>query len=226
MRKMMWWVSTVAMVMLGLGVTACSTTPSGSDQPQLLSDAATSYGDFTKEDPTLDKFVKSGHAYAIFPNIGKGAIGIGGAYRRGVVYEQGSPTGWTDMTQGTLGVQLGGQSYAELIVFKDKTALNNFESGDFSLSAQASAVAASSGAAAAAKYDNGVVVFVRGLSGLMFEASVGGQSFGYRPMNQDNNEAVATPSNPAPPPPASPTPQQPTSLEPPPNNTVRPPSNN
>jgi|HubBroStandDraft_1064217.scaffolds.fasta_scaffold375603_1 lipid-binding SYLF domain-containing protein len=231
MRKMTHWVASLAVLAGCLGIVACSTTPPGSDQQQLMNDSNTCYSDFTKDDPTLDKFVKDAYGYAIFPSIGKGAIGIGGAYGRGVVYQEGTAVGWTDVSQGSLGVQLGGQTYSELIVFKDKGAMDNFKSNDFALSATASAVAAASGAAATTKFDNGVAVFVRGINGLMFEASVGGQSFGYRPLNQDS-ETSAPPPPPPPAPAAVPpsAPQQqsappPSNLEPPTNNTSRPPSN-
>ena len=123
MRKMTHWVASLAVLAGCLGIVACSTTPPGSDQQQLMNDSNTCYSDFTKDDPTLDKFVKDAYGYAIFPSIGKGAIGIGGAYGRGVVYQEGTAVGWTDVSQGSLGVQLGGQTYSELIVFKDKGAM-------------------------------------------------------------------------------------------------------
>jgi lipid-binding SYLF domain-containing protein len=215
------WMTPVMMVgaLVALGAVGCSTTPPSGDQQQLMSDSATTYGAFGKDDPTLDQFVHGAYGYAVFPSIGKGAAGIGGAYGRGVVYEQGSAEGWTDVTQGSLGFQLGGQTYSELIVFKDKEAMDNFKSGNFSLSATASAVASASGAAATTKFDKGVAVFVRGANGLMFEASVGGQSFGYRPLGQEESESSAQ-TPPPPPPPAPSGSEQPPSgnLEPPPNN--------
>src|SRR5580692_814744 len=121
MRSIVKWISPL-MLMACLAAVGCTTTPPSGDQQQLMTDAQASYADFSKEDPTLDKFIDNSYGYAIFPSIGKGAIGIGGAYGRGVVYEQGAAKGWTDMTQGSLGVQLGGQTYSELVVFKDKTA--------------------------------------------------------------------------------------------------------
>jgi lipid-binding SYLF domain-containing protein len=196
MRSIVKWVSPLMVLTTAtLALIACSTTPPTGDQQNLLNNSTTAYNDFITEDPTLDSFVKNAYAYAIFPSIGKGAVGIGGAFGRAVVVEQGQRVGWADVTQGSLGVQLGGQTYSELIVFHDKAALDNFKSGDFALAATASAVAASSGAAATAKFDNGVAVFVRGLSGLMFEASIGGQSFDYRPMDQDSGATLPPPSN-------------------------------
>jgi lipid-binding SYLF domain-containing protein len=183
MRTITQFITLLVLAGSGLALTACSTTPPSGDQQNLMNNADSAYKDFMTGDPTLVDFMKNSYGYAIFPSIGKGAIGIGGAYGRGVVYEQGTRVGWTDVTQGTLGAQLGGQTYSELIVFKDKESLDNYKSGDFALAANASAVVASSGAGAIAKFDNGIAVFVRNVNGLMFEASIGGQSFGYRPIN-------------------------------------------
>jgi lipid-binding SYLF domain-containing protein len=182
MRKLTFFLCTMAIA--GWTLVACSTVPPTGDQQDLENNSTAAFNGFLQEDQSLSAFVKSGYGYAIFPSIGKGAIGVGGAYGRGELFEQGTRIGWTDVTQGSIGVQLGGQTYSELIVFQDKTAIDNFKSGDFALAAAASAVAASSGAAATAKYDNGVCVFTRSQSGLMFEASVGGQSFGYRPLSE------------------------------------------
>jgi lipid-binding SYLF domain-containing protein len=138
---------------------------------------------FKKVDPSLDKFFKNAKGWAVFPTVAKGAVGIGGAGGKGVLFEKGKPVGTTSLTQVTVGLALGGQSFSEIIFFENDLALTKFKGGDFSLAAQVSAVAAASGAAAAAKYTQGVAVFTAGESGLMFEASVGGQGFGFTPFD-------------------------------------------
>jgi lipid-binding SYLF domain-containing protein len=117
--------------------------------------------------------------YVIFPNVGKGAIGIGGAAGNGILYEQGTAVGKAKMKQVTVGFQFGGQAYREVIFFESQAALDQFKGGNFELSAQASAVAATKGASADVKYRNGIMVFTQEKGGLMYEASVGGQKFGY-----------------------------------------------
>jgi lipid-binding SYLF domain-containing protein len=131
-------------------------------------------------DPTLAKVLNEAHGYAVFPSIGKGAIGIGGACGRGVLYENGKAVGYCDMKQASIGLQLGGQTYAEIIAFTTKEALDSFKTGNFAFDAQATAVALKSGASANAKYSNGVAVFTMDEAGLMYEASVGGQKFNYQ----------------------------------------------
>jgi lipid-binding SYLF domain-containing protein len=156
----------------------CSTAPKTQAKRQsLLTQSTEALDDFKQTDPTVDRFLKNAYGYAVFPGIGKGAIGVGGAYGRGVVYEQGKFVGFCDMSQGSIGFQLGGQEYSELIAFQNRDALDNFKGNNMEFAAQASAVAATAGAAATAKYDHGVKVFTETVGGLMYEASVGGQKF-------------------------------------------------
>jgi len=147
------------------------------------------------------QFFDKCYGYAVFPGIGKGGIGIGGAHGKGKVYAGGKYVGDTSMTQVTVGLQLGGQAYREIIFFEDKRAFDEFTSGNFEFGGQASAVAITAGASAqagttgttagasasqnaaatAAKYSSGMAVFTVAKGGLMYEASVGGQKFGYTP---------------------------------------------
>jgi lipid-binding SYLF domain-containing protein len=132
-------------------------------------------------DPTLKKHLDNTYAYAIFPTVGKGGVIVGGAYGRGEVYERGAMVGWADISQATIGAQLGGQTFTEVILFESQEAFNNFKNNKLKFAANVSAVAMKSGAADSAKYTNGVLVFVEPKAGLMLEAAVGGQSFSYQP---------------------------------------------
>jgi lipid-binding SYLF domain-containing protein len=144
---------------------------------------------------------KSSYGYAVFPTIGKGGIGIGGAHGKGRVYQQGKYVGDTSMTQISIGLQLGGQAYSEIIFFEDQRALNEFTSGNFGFSGNVSAVAITAGASASAGtegsttagasggkkdattaggYQKGMAVFTIAKGGLMYEASVAGQKFSYK----------------------------------------------
>ncbi len=136
---------------------------------------------FTQRDPGLQRFFDEAYGYVVFPNVGKGAIGVGGAYGKGQVFEQEHPIGTAKLIQLTVGFQWGGQAYSELIFFEDKAALDRFKSGKLEFSAQASAVAITLGASATADYENGVAVFTMTKGGLMYEASIGGQSFSFEP---------------------------------------------
>ena len=145
-------------------------------------------------------FFGKSYGYAVFPTIGKGGIGIGGAYGKGRVYVNGTYVGNTSMTQLTVGFQLGGQAYSQIIFFEDHRAYREFTSGNFEFGAQASAVAITAGASAEASttgtsagasagqhdaktttagfgYQKGMAVFTVAKGGLMYEASICGQKF-------------------------------------------------
>ncbi len=148
-------------------------------------------------------FFGNSYGYALFPTIGKGGIGIGGAYGEGRVYRGGNHVGDTSMAQVTIGFQLGGQAYSQIIFFEDQRAFREFTSGQFEFGAQASAVAITAGASAEAStggsaaagasggshnaktvsagYRKGMAVFTVAKGGLMYEASIGGQKFSYTP---------------------------------------------
>ncbi len=164
------------------GLPACSTAPrSAEGRTELDTDVAKAMATFKKGDPGMDAFLAKAQGYAIFPTVGKGAVGIGGAYGKGEVFEKGVMVAYCDLSQASIGLALGGQAYSELIAFETPAALEKFKSGNFAFSAQASAVALKSGATANAKYTDGVAVFTAGESGLMYEASIGGQKFSCRP---------------------------------------------
>ena len=132
-----------------------------------------------KSDPGIQEFFDGAAGYAVFPTVGKGAIGIGGAHGKGLVIVNDKAIGKTSLSQITVGLSLGGQKYAQFIFFKDETALGHFQRGNYEMGAQASAVAVTAGASADANYDSGVAVFTNVGGGLMADASVGGQKFTY-----------------------------------------------
>ncbi len=158
-----------------------------------------------RDSPIVEPYFKQSYGFAIFPTIGKGGIGIGGAHGKGKVYRGNKVTGNTSMSQVTIGWQLGGQAYSQIIFFEDKRAYNEFTSGNFEFGAQASAVAITAGAQAQAgttgagasaspggsagaqaktEYHKGMAVFTRAKGGLMYEAAIGGQKFGFEPIGK------------------------------------------
>lgn len=164
------------------GLTGCSTAPSSHEgRAELNRSSQEAINRAQVNDPTLVSVMRNSAGYAVFPSVAKGAVGVGGAYGKGDLYENGIAVGYCDLSQGTIGVQLGGQEYTEVIVFQSQHAVDTFKQGNFRFDAQATAVALRSGAGANAKYTNGVAVFTMDEKGLMYEASVGGQKFSYQP---------------------------------------------
>jgi len=186
------FISLVALLALGALMIGCETTPKNEAKKDTLQeDSHAALNRLQREDPSLRDMMNSAYGYAVFPNIGKGGLIVGGAYGKGTVYEQGNMVGYADLTQGTIGAQLGGQTFSEIIVFENSDALNRFKNNQLAFSANASAVAIKAGAAKSAKYNDGVAVFTMPNGGLMFEASVGGQKFTYVPAGQGNRSVAA-----------------------------------
>ncbi|MCH1931424.1 hypothetical protein L9G16_14650 [Shewanella sp. A25] len=150
------------------------------------------------------KFFDGSYGYALFPTVGKGGIGIGGAYGKGKVFKDGNVVGESSLKQLSIGLQLGGQAYSEIIFFEDEKSFKDFTSGSFEFGAQASAVAINmgvnvqtgttgnsagagqSGGSQKAKgsYVNGMAVFTAAKGGLMYEASLAGQAFSFEPVGK------------------------------------------
>jgi lipid-binding SYLF domain-containing protein len=161
---------------------SCSTAPTTTtEREDLIRKAQAERQEWNKLDPEIEALARKSHGVAFFPEITKGGLGIGGGYGRGVVYEQGEHIGYADVTQGSLGLQAGGQTYSEVIVFENKAAMDRFKQNEVDFGANASAVIAKSGAATNARFVDGVAVFVRPITGAMAEASLGGQRITYAP---------------------------------------------
>jgi lipid-binding SYLF domain-containing protein len=176
------------MAMVGVGtalatLSGCATAPTSTEgRTELSRNVDTALAKAKAQDPTLEGFLNKAYGYAIFPSVGKGAVGVGGAYGRGEVFERGRKIGYCDLSQVTIGVQLGGQAYTEIIAFENKDRLENFKNGNLKFAGQATAVALKAGAGSNAQYTDGVRVLTMGEEGLMFEAAIGGQGFSFQPL--------------------------------------------
>ena len=153
-----------------------------SKDAKLIADSKYAKAEFIKSDGLMQNLFNDSYGYVIFPNIGKGAIGVGGAAGNGILFQNGKAIGSAKMKQVTVGFQFGGQAYREVIFFENQAALDRFKQNNFEFSAQASAVAVTAGASVNVKYREGVMVFTQKKGGLMYEASVGGQKFNFTPF--------------------------------------------
>jgi lipid-binding SYLF domain-containing protein len=168
--------STIILI-AALFVTGVGLAQSSSKKNKIVSDASAAKAEFIKADEKMAGLFEKAYGYVIFPNVGKGAVGVGGASGNGVAYEQSAKVGMAKLTQVSIGFQFGGQSYREVIFLESKADMDRFKENRVEFSAQVSAVAAAAGASANAKYVEGVMVFTMQKGGLMYEASVGGQKF-------------------------------------------------
>ena len=171
----------VAILFLGILFANAAGAQSAKDKG-LIRDAEAAKEEFLKTDALMKKLFDEAYAYVLFPNIGKGGIGVGGAAGNGIVYENGKRIGKASMRQVNIGFQFGGQAYREVIFFENSETLERFKENKVELSAQVSAIAVKTGAAATAKYADGVMIFTQQKGGLMYEATVGGQKFKFSPF--------------------------------------------
>ncbi len=156
-----------------------------------------------EKSPASQPYFNNSYGYAMFPTIGQGGFGIGAARGDGQVYRGGKVTGYTSMTQISIGFQVGGQAFSQIIFFEDKRAYDDFTRGNFEFDASASAVAITAGAQASAgttgstagastgpatgkqattNYYKGTATFVHTKGGLMYKAAIGGQKFSFKPV--------------------------------------------
>lgn len=148
---------------------------------KLQNEVKASLAEFAKSNPKVEAHLHTAYAFAFFPKITKGGLGIGGAGGKGLVFDDKTVVGESRLAQATFGLQAGGQQYMEIILFEDQAAFDRFTAGKVKFSGQASAVALKDGASADIDYQDGVAIFTKTIGGLMAEASVGGQSFKYKP---------------------------------------------
>ncbi|MDG2423587.1 MAG: hypothetical protein P8M22_06380 [Phycisphaerales bacterium] len=167
----------LGLVLFGAGCSATPDTPEARDN--LVADAEAAIGTFRDMDPRTNTFFDNAYAYVVFPKITKGGAGIAGAYGRGVAFRDGMMTGYADVTQGTLGAQLGGMSWSEVLFFENRWAFDKFRSNQFAASANASWAGPKEGGTNTLNYSDGVMIFTMDTRGFAVTAAVGGQQYQY-----------------------------------------------
>ncbi len=160
----------------------------GLDEKKLKDDVQIAIETFKATDPGMKKLFETTAGYVVFPNVGKGGLVFGGAHGNGLVFEKGQLIGRASLAQFTFGAQIGGQEFSEVIFFETQAALDRFKKSNLEMSAQVGAVAAAEGVSKDAKYVNGVAVFILAKSGLMAEASVGGQKLSFYPQYKESKK--------------------------------------
>lgn len=166
------------MLFLSVGLFAQS-----AEDKKMIGDAQQVKAEMIKTNPKMQGYFDDAKAYAIFPNVGKGALIVGAASGHGAVYERGTLVGIAKLKQVDIGAQIGGEAYGEVVFFKTDEALQNFMNGDLKFTGQVSAVAVKESATINIKYDTGIAVYTLPKGGLMAEVSVGGQHFSYDALN-------------------------------------------
>ena len=186
LRRSAFALAGATLMMLALSGCATSEAVGGERGAPLQDRADLAMKEITTADPSLRQVMNSGYAYVILPNIGKAALVVGGAGGQGIVYRNGKPIGTATLNQLSVGPQVGGESYAELVVFQNEAAFNRFTNGDLAWGAQASATIVKAGTAAGDRFDQGVSVYLLPKGGLEVGASLNGQKLTFHPDNSGN----------------------------------------
>jgi lipid-binding SYLF domain-containing protein len=185
--------ATLLVATFGLGLTGCKTVPATEEKRQALdTNVQNALDTMRREDPSFGQFLDRAYGYAVYPTVGKGGLLVGGSFGRGEVFEQGRFIGYSDITQATIGAQIGGQAFTEVVAFEDRAALDKFKQNNYAFTAQVTAVAIKSGAAANARFREGVAVFTYIKGGLMAEAAAGGQRFRFQPASDSDRSSSDT----------------------------------
>ena len=157
-------------------VAGCASVPkSQAARDQLKSDATATQQKMVEADPSLQNIIDRSAGHIVFPEISQGGFVVGGAGGKGVIFENGMPAGYAELSQASVGAQVGGQKYAEMVIVEDKATLDRIKSGKFDMGGEASAVILRQGAAASTTFKNGVAVVINPIGGAMVSASITGQ---------------------------------------------------
>ena len=173
----------VALALAVAGSTGCAGRQPTSQQQQLSlqQEADAALNTMTMRDASLSGVLQNADAYAVFPDVGQAGAIVGGAHGRGVLYKHGRSVGEVTLTQGSVGFQLGAQTFAELLVLTDPLQTAALETGQFTLGAGVTAVAIKPGIAAGTRFENGEGIFIMPRGGLMAGIEVNGQQIQYEP---------------------------------------------
>ena len=179
--------ASIALAALTVAPLACGTL-AGSQSASCARDAEhysrVTVARFVRANPSLSRRFEQAHAYVVFPRVGQGALGIGGAYGEGTVFREGRVIGAASLTALSAGAQIGGQSFSEVVFFENEAAFQDFMRGGLEFEAKASVVAADRGSSKSRAYDKGVAAFTMQRQGLMAEAAVAGQRFEFRAVEE------------------------------------------
>lgn len=181
-------------------MTGCQTVPKGQAARDILKDKARlAVKEMEASDPSLRDFLREkAYAYAVFPEVGKGGVIVGGAYGRGAVFRDDEFIGYAELNQGSIGLQLGAKTFSEILAFADEPTLDEIRNrGEFTLGGNVSATALKAGAAATVNFQDGIAVIVRPVGGLMVDLSVNGQKINFEPPHNASDTALQRNDDPA-----------------------------
>lgn len=134
---------------------------------------------FKQKDSTIGQLFSTSAGYVVLPTVGKGGLIVGGAHGAGEAFEGGGYVGRVNLSEVSIGAQVGGQSYSQVVFFETPAAFKKLKENTFAFAAEVSAIGVDQGVAKNAKFKDGVATFVIPKQGLMAAAAVGGQKLSF-----------------------------------------------
>ena len=132
--------------------------------------------------PRSQPFFEDAYGMAVYPSVTRLGFGFGGATGKGFVIEGDTIVGTSRYSQFTSGIQAGVRNFSMVVLFKDKSALDNFKLGLVQFTGQSGLAAGTMGVAGTPAFNDGVAIFTVTRLGLMGEFTVSGAKFSYRPL--------------------------------------------
>ena len=180
----------IATMMFILG---CNSAPkSAAEKDQLRTDAQSTINKMESQDPSIRDLLNRAYGYVVFPSVGQGGLIVGGAFGRGIAYQGGKVIGMAELSQGSIGAQLGGSTFSEVIAFETVAAMDKFKTGKFEMGADAQAVLVKAGASGATSFRNGVAVLQMPVGGAFAGVALTGQKLKYIPHDGQTTYSETT----------------------------------
>jgi lipid-binding SYLF domain-containing protein len=133
------------------------------------------------ENPAAKELAGRAKGIAIFPNIVKGGLGVGGESGDGVLRVGGKPVAYYNTSSASIGLQAGLQSYSQVLMFLTEPALASFrDSSGWEAGVDGSVAVLQTGASGKLDTTNisdPVVGFVFGEQGLMADVAIEGSKY-------------------------------------------------
>ncbi len=175
----------VLLLMLVLSLTSMAFAKEPATLEEKKAAANKTLQEFKAQGPIIQQYLDKAYGYVVFPVIGQGGFILGGGHGSGgMVYERGSLVGTASVTLVSIGAQIGGQKFRELIFIEDKATMERFKQGKIELDADASAVMAQAGTSTGANFTGGMAIFTKPVAGAMAKATVGTQIINFSPLGQ------------------------------------------
>lgn len=119
-------------ILLGLVATLAfiSTAASAASKEEIDSDVQSVLKDFYYLSAGNKELVSKASGVLVFPSVVKAGFFVGGQYGEGALQVDGKVVDYYSIFSASVGIQLGAQERAEIILFMDKAVLENFRQRD------------------------------------------------------------------------------------------------